>query len=248
MLHDKVALVTGASRGIGAATALLLGRNGCRVAVNYNASREAAAAVVREITAVGSEALAVQADARSAADVKRMVAAVLERFGKIDILILNAGMPVPVKPFTELSYDEFTAKTSGEIDCFVRTAQEVAPHMVARGEGVIVGISSGLSRYPSPGFSAHTTVKSGIDGLMKALAMELGPYGIRVNTVAPGLTETDATASVPDEQRRTIAQLTPLGRIAQPEDIAGAVLCLVSDHMRFVSGAYIPVSGGIQMP
>jgi len=248
MLKNKVALITGASRGIGAATAVLLGRNGCQVGVNYHSNREAADGIVEEIISSGSQALAVQADVRSADDVRRMVGEILDRFGKIDILVLNAGMPVPVKPFTELSYDEFIEKTKGETDCFVRTLQEVVPHMIGRSEGTIVGISSGLSRYPSPGFSSHSMAKSGVDGLMKSLAMELGPQGIRVNTVAPGLTETDATAFIPAEQIQAMAQMTPLRRIAQPEDVAGAVLCVVSDHMRFVTGTYIPVSGGILMP
>jgi len=248
MLTDKVALITGASRGIGAATAVLLGRHGCQVGVNYHSNHKAAENIVEKITSSGSKAQAVQADVRSADDVLRMVTEVLDRFGKIDILVLNAGMPVPVKSFSELSYEEFMEKTTGETDCFLRTLQEVVPHMIGRREGAIVGISSGLSRYPSPGFSSHTMAKSGVDGLMKSLAMELGPHGIRVNTVAPGLTETDATAFIPAEQTQAIAQMTPLRRIAQPEDIAGAILCVVSDYMRFVSGTYIPVSGGLLMP
>ena len=248
MLTNKVALITGASRGIGAATAVLLGSQGAKVCVNYYSNGEAAARVVEKITSAGGEAMAVQADVRTADQVRHMVEQVIERFGQIDILVLNAGMPVPVKPFTELSHQEFTAKTQGEADCFFMACQEVIPHMASRGTGTIVGISSTLSRYPSPGFSSHCLAKSGVDGLMKALTMELGPLGIRVNTVAPGLTETDATAFVPQDQKDMISQMTPLQRIAQPEDVAGAVLCLVSEHMRFVTGVYLPVSGGLLMP
>lgn len=247
MLTNKIALITGASRGIGAATAVLLGSQGCKVAVNYHTNSTAAGEVVEKITAAGGQAMAFQADVRSADDVHRMVEEIRSSLGEIDILILNAGMSVPVKPFTELSYEEFTTKTTGETDCFVRTCQEVIPHMVASGSGTIVGISSTLSRYPSLGFSSHSLAKSGVDGFMKALAFELGPLGIRVNTVAPGLTETDATAFVPEAQKQAMGQLTPLQRIAQPEDVAGAILCVVSDHMRFVTGAYIPVAGGIFM-
>ena len=165
MLTSKVALITGASRGIGAATAVLLGQHGCRVGVNYHSNRESAEKIVQAITSAGSEALAVQADVRSADDVQRMVAEVLDRFDKIDILVLNAGMPVPVKPFAELSYDEFITKTKGETDCFIRTLQEVVPQMIDHRDGIIVGISSALSRYPSPGFSSHTMAKSGVDGI-----------------------------------------------------------------------------------
>ena len=248
MLKNKVALVTGASRGIGAATAIMLGKHGCSVGVNYFSSADAAESVVKEIVASGSEAVAAKADVKSPDDVNRMVDAVVKALGPIDILVLNAGMPVPVKPFTDLTLEEFTTKSTGELDGFLHTLKAVVPDMVKRRDGVIVGVSSTLSRRPGPGFSSHTTAKSGIDGLMKSLALELGPHGIRVNTVAPGLTRTDATSFIPDEQVQAVARMTPLQRVGEPEDVAGAILCMVSDHMKFVTGAYIPVSGGGYMP
>ena len=120
--------------------------------------------------------------------------------------------------------------------------------MIAAKRGCIVGISSALSRYPSYGFAAHTTSKSAVDGLMKSFAFELGAHGIRVNTVAPGLTRTDATAHMPAEAVQAITAMTPLGRVGEAEDVAGIVAALADDATAFVSGAYIPVSGGIQMP
>lgn len=246
-LDGQVALITAASRGIGAATAKLLAKHGAAVAVNYMARKDAADRVAQEISENGGRALAVQADVRNEDQVAAMVARVVNEFGPVDILILNAGMPVPFKPFIELTSDEFYNKVFGEMQAFFYPLKQVVPSMMKRGHGNIIGISSGLSRHPGLGFSAHTTAKSGIDGLMKSLALELGPSGIRVNTIAPGLTVTDATAWQPKERFEAVAQITPLRRVGQPEDIAGAVLALVSDDCRFVTGAYISVSGGSLM-
>ena len=247
-IQGKVALVTGASRGIGAATAKLLAAHGVAVGVNYFNSKAPADAVVEDIKAGGGKALAVQADCRNEAQVGEMVTQTVNALGPVDILVLNAGMNVPFKSFMELSYEEFETKVMGELQCFFYPLKAAVPGMIERKSGCIIGISSGLSRYPGYGFSAHTTVKSGIDGLMKSLALELGPAGIRVNTVAPGLTKTDATAHMPPERVDAIAQGTPLRRVGLPEDVAGAVVMLCREEARFVSGTYVPVSGGIQMP
>jgi 3-oxoacyl-[acyl-carrier protein] reductase len=243
-LKGRIAMITGASRGIGAATAKLLAKHVAAVAVNYFRSKESADKVVAEIAAAGGTALALQADVRNREEVAEMVKKVHDELGPIDILVLNAGMPVPWKPFVELTTEEFETKVFGEMRCFFHTAREVIPTMIERKKGCIVGISSGLSRKAGYGFSAHTTVKSGIDGMMKSLALELGPMGIRVNTVAPGLTMTDATSWLPRERVDASAEATPMKRVGQPEDIAGAVLAVVSDESGFVTGNYISVSGG----
>jgi len=243
-LKGKVALVTGASRGIGAATARLLATHGAAVAVNYFKSKEAAEKVVQSITDSGGTALAVPADVRKADEVRAMVEMTISKLGPVDILVLNAGASVPWKPFVELTTEEFENKVHGELQGFFHPLKVVIPDMLKRKSGCIVGISSGLSRHPGFGFSAHTTAKSAVDGLMKSLALELGPSGIRVNTVSPGLTRTDATAWLPEERIAATAQATPLKRVGEPEDIAGAVLLMVSDKARFITGAYLPVSGG----
>jgi len=246
-LKDKIALVTGASRGIGAATARALAAHGATVAVNYWQSKDAAESVVADIKAGGGKAAAIKANVTSEADVRTMVKTITSEMGPVDFLILNAGMPVPLKPFAELSYDEFRTKVMGEMDCFFYALKEIIPSMVERRQGHIIGISSGLSRRPGFAFSAHTTAKSAVDGLMKSLALELGPFGILVNTVAPGLTMTDATSWIKKEQIEATAAATPLKRVGQPEDIAGAVVMLLGDEARFVTGAYIAVSGGSLM-
>ena len=246
-LRGRVALVTGASRGIGAATAKLLASNGAAVLVNYHQSADAAAAVVRAIEAAGGRALALRADARDAADVAAMVEHGQAELGPVDTLVLNASISFPIKPLLDFSWGDFEAKLVGEIAAAFCCVQAVAPSMVERGRGCIVGVSSRISRQSIMGFSVHSTAKSALDGLMRSLAVELGRHGIRVNTVAPGLVLTDATKFLSDQQRASSAAATPLGRVANPEDVAGAILALVRDDSAFVSGAYLPVSGGAQL-
>ena len=246
-MKGKIALVTGASRGIGRATAKLLAAEGAAVAVNYLQSESAALAVVEEIMDAGGRAIAVRADVRDENQVRSMVEEVEKKLGPVDLLVSNASIGFPVKPFTQFSWDEFEAKLCGEIRSAFFCCQAVLSGMIERKSGSIIAISSTLSRHSSPGFIAHSTAKSGLDAFVRSLAEEVGPFGIRVNVIAPGLTLTDATAWLPEEQKTMIADMTPLKRVALPEDVAGAVLAVASDHSRFVTGCYIPVSGGLLM-
>lgn len=247
LMKDRVALVTGASRGIGAATARLLGVHGAAVAVNYHTSGDAAHGVVGAIEAAGGRAVAVQADVRDQAQVEAMAAAASEKLGPIDTLVLNASIQFPVVPFTQYPWEAFQAKLVGELSASFFCCKAVVPSMIEHGRGCIIAVSSGLSRHPGHGFCAHSTAKSGLDAFARSLALELGPHGIRVNVVAPGLTITDATAFLPQEAKDASARMTPLGRNAQPEDVAGVVLAMASDDTAFVTGAYVPVSGGSLM-
>jgi 3-oxoacyl-[acyl-carrier protein] reductase len=247
MLENKVAIVTGASRGIGAAVARLLAANGARVAVNYASNKEQGERVVAGIAASGGRAMLVRANVTVREEVEAMVKAVERELGPTDILVNNANIGFPVAPFLDYRWEDFERKLTSEMKGSFFTCQAVAPGMVERRAGCIVNVSSGLSRVPGPGFIAHTSAKSALDAFSKALALELGPHGVRVNVVAPGLTLTDATAHLPKEMQAAAAARTPLGRIGQPDDVAGAVLFLCADGSRFVTGTYLPVSGGTQM-
>jgi 3-oxoacyl-[acyl-carrier protein] reductase len=243
----RVVVVTGASRGIGAATARLLGRHGAAVGVNYFQSEEKAREVVADIRAEGGKAEALQADVRDEAQVGAMARKAEETLGIVDTLVINASISFPIVPFLEYRWVDFEAKLTGELRAAFFCCKAFVPPMVERKAGCVIGISSGLSRHPGNGFCAHSTAKSALDSFMKSLAFELGPRGIRVNVVAPGLTDTDATAFQSKEEKEAVARMTPLKRIGLPEDVAGAVLLIASDEARFVSGTYLPVSGGIQM-
>ena len=244
-LAGKVALVTGGSRGIGAATARALAAEGAAVAVNYFGSESAARAVVAEIAAAGGRALAVRADARDKAQLEAMAAQVQAELGPIGILVLNASIGFPMTAFTDYPWEAFEAKLLGELGAAFHACRAVVPQMLAQQGGSIVAITSGLARSPGWGFCAHSAAKAGLEGFVRSLAFELGPMGIRVNAVAPGLTLTDATAKLPEAHKQAAASHTPLRRNGLAGDVAEAVVGIVRSG--FVSGATLPVNGGVHV-
>ena len=247
LLDGKVALVTGASRGIGAATAKRLAAEGAAVAVNYNASEGEARRVVAAIELAGGRAVAVRADVTDRAAVDEMVHLVARELGPVDVLVANAGMRVHLAPFAGYPWEAFEAKLVGEAKGVFFVAQAVVPSMISRRSGSIVVISSSLSRHAGEGFCAHSASKAALDAVVRAMALELGPHGVRVNTVAPGLTLTDATAFLPQGVKDASAKGTPLRRNGTPDDVAGAILALAADTGRHVTGVYLPVDGGVLM-
>jgi amino acid adenylation domain-containing protein len=248
LLADKVVLVTGGSRGIGLATAQLLAGQGARVAINYRDSEAQARHAKALIEAEGGIADIFGADVTRAEDVARMVESVHRRFERIDVLVANAHIHFRHRPFVEYEWQDLERKVSDELRAIFHPCQAVAKEMLRRGDGSIVAISSSLSKRPTnEGFVAQSTAKAAVDAFVRALASELGPGGVRINTVAPGLTLTDAALPMAPAYKAAIAANCPLRRNGLPEDMAGAVLFLASDLSRFMTGAYVPVDGGFTM-
>jgi NAD(P)-dependent dehydrogenase (short-subunit alcohol dehydrogenase family) len=243
-LDGPSALVTGADRGIGKGIALALVRAGHRVAINYIDSSALADQVVAEIAALGGQAIAVKGDVRSAASVDRMVAAVIDRFGRLDVHVNNAGVQTwkPLLDVTEEEWD-FVIDTNLK-GCFLCT-QAAARHMKDHGGGSIINIGSGCNKIAFPDLVAYTASKGGIEMFTKVSAVELGPYGIRVNCVAPGAVEVERTRLEDPDYAGTWGRITPLGRVGQPDDIGRVVAFLAGPEAAFVTGQTIWVDGGM---
>ncbi|KAK3298746.1 uncharacterized protein B0H64DRAFT_422489 [Chaetomium fimeti] len=244
LLHDKVALVTGGSRGIGLSTALLLAEQGAKVAINYRDSKAQALSVKEMIEADGGTAEVFGADVTRADEVAAMVAAVQAQFGRIDVLVVNAHIHFRHRPFLEYEWADLEQKVSDELKAVFHPCRAVAPGMVSRGSGSIITLSSTLSKRSNGGFLAQSTAKAAVDALVRSLAAELGPHGVRANTVAPGVTLTDAAVPMAPHVKESVAAICPMRRNGLPEDMAGAVLFLASDLSRFMTGTYLPVDGG----
>jgi NAD(P)-dependent dehydrogenase (short-subunit alcohol dehydrogenase family) len=240
----RVALVTGSERGIGKAIAMELARQGCRIAVNYPASPDLAEHTAAEIRDLGVDAFAVKADVGIAPEVRAMIVDVVSRFGRLDILVNNAGVQTwtPLLDVTEEEWD-FVIRTNLK-GCFLCT-QSAARHMKDHGGGVIVNIGSGSNKVPFPGLIAYTASRGGIEMLTKVSAVELAPFRIRVNCVAPGAIETERTKLELPDYAGTWGRTTPLGRVGTPGDVAGAIGFLVSDAASFITGQTIMVDGGL---
>jgi 3-oxoacyl-[acyl-carrier protein] reductase len=243
-IKNKVALITGASRGIGAASAKALAHHGATVVINYIKSKDKAEELLGDIKKAGGKGMVFQADVRDRGAVNDMVESTLKEFGQIDVLVNNANINFPIKPFIELTWDQIEAKILGEIKALYNCSQTVLKDMISRKSGKLIFVSSSLSRYPGYGFSAHAAAKAAMDSMARVMATELGPSGITVNVVGPGLTLTDATAGQPKEMHEQVAAITPLRRLGVPEDIAGVVVFLASSLSDYLNGEYIPVTGG----
>jgi 3-oxoacyl-[acyl-carrier protein] reductase len=242
----QVAVVTGASRGIGAAIATALGRLGHTVVVNYRTNAARAEEVAGAIHAAGGRALTFCADVNDADAVSRMIADAEARSGQpVGILVNNASGPTHQKPLLDLTWDDVHEHLGTQVRGALHCIRAVGPSMVARGAGRIVNIGSTHAwGVPPANLAGYVTAKAALAALTRCAAVELGPKGVRVNMVSPGMTETDLIADVPERMRKVFAAQTPLRRLAVADDVAGAVLMLVSKAGAFVHGADIPVCGG----
>ncbi len=246
-LEGQVAIVTGASRGIGAAIARDLAEQGASVVINYSRSAAPAEALAKELTAAGKggEVLAVQADVGSEEQASNLIDQALQRFGHLDILVNNAGITRD-RTFRKLSAAEWREVIETNLSSVYYTTHPAVEHMIAQGRGKIVNISSIVALSGNIGQTNYTAAKGGLISFTKSLALELARYKITVNCVAPGFIETDMLAPVPDNIKEQIIARIPLRRFGKPEEIAKAVryLCVDGDY---VTGQTISVNGGLYM-
>lgn len=247
-LRGRVVLVTGASRGIGAAIAGAVAAAGADVGVAYHDNEEGAREVVERIRRTGRESEAFAADLADPAAARAMVAMVGRRFGRIDGLVNNAGI-MPETPFLDLTHEEWERVLRTDLTSAFSCTQAALPGMIARGSGAVVMISSRLGQIGFPRLAHYAAAKAGLLALVKSLAREFGPSGVRVNAVAPGVTTTDMAASVTTGEtgRRRLAEL-PAGRFATPEEVADSVVFLLSDAASMYHGQTLCPNGGGYMP
>ncbi|WP_304180066.1 glucose 1-dehydrogenase [Phenylobacterium aquaticum] len=244
-LAGKVAVVTGASKGIGAAIAKALAAQGAAVVVNYAASQAGADAVVAAITAAGGQAIAVQGDVAKSAEAQAIIAAAITAFGRLDILVNNAGV-YEFSPIADITEDQFRRMFDTNVLGVLLTTQAAVKHL---GEGAsIINIGSAVTTLNPPDSTIYTGTKGAVDAITGVLAMELGPKRIRVNTISPGIVETEGSHAAgfmgSPFEADAVAQ-TPLGRVGQPDDIADVAVFLASDASRWLSGERLSASGGL---
>ncbi len=242
----KTAIVTGASRGIGREIALLLAKEGARVAVNYSGSKDKADEVVKLIADAGGEAFAIQADVSDADSVKNMVDQTLERFGSIDILVNNAGITKD-NLLMRMKDDEWDDVININLKGVFLCTKGVTRQMMRQRAGKIVNVASIVGVSGNPGQANYVAAKSGVIGFTKTVAQELASRNINVNAVAPGFITTDMTDALNEEVKNQMLSVIPLGKLGNPEDVAKTVLFLLSDDAAYITGQTIHVDGGMVM-
>lgn len=247
LLENKVVLVTGGSRGIGRSTVRLLASHGASVAINYLKSDEQARVIKEIIEEDGGVAETFQGDTTDPQQVNDLVSQVRRRFGRIDVLVANAAMGFKVAPFIDSEWADFELKLTNELKSIFLLCKAVTPEMIERKSGSIIAVSSTMSKLAQHGYAAHSAAKAALDAFVRAVASELGPDGVRINTVAPGLILTDAAATMSNQIKDASATRCPLRRNGLPRDVAGAILFLASDLSQFMTGVYLPVDGGHTM-
>ena len=242
MLNEKIAVITGASRGIGAAIAKKMAENGATVIINYQGSVQAAQALEAEIREKGGKAVTYKCDVSDFDKCEKFIGDIVKEYGRIDILVNNAGVSDSMMTI-DCNPEHFQEIINLNVNAVFNAIQPSVELMKEQGGGCIINTSSMVSKYGQPGGVAYPTSKFGVNGLTISLARELGQYGIRVNAVAPGITRTDMVAALPEEEIQPLIATIPLGRIGEPEDVANACLFLASELASYVSGEILAVDG-----
>lgn len=245
-VQDKVALVTGASRGIGRACAIALGQAGYKVVVNYASNDAAAQEVVKAIEEAGSEAIAIKANAGDLKEVQDMMRTVVKTYGKIDVLVNNAGICRDELLLT-MSQDAIDQCLDINIKGYLYCAQAAALKMFSKRTGCIINMSSVSSVFANEGQTVYSATKGAVNAMTMTMAKELAPRGIRVNAVAPGFIATDMVDAIPEEIQEKNKAKIPLGRYGTPEEVASVVVMLASDACAYVTGQVIVLDGGLSL-
>ena len=244
-LDDAVAVVTGASRGLGHAIAEELGEAGAKVVVNYSRSKEPAEELVSQLSDNGHEAVAIQADVSEPEEAERLIEETVEQFGRIDVLVNNAGINRD-KTLKKLSIEDWDTVVKTDLNSAFYTVHAALPHMTEQGSGRVVNMSSFVGEAGNIGQANYSAAKAGLLGFTKTAAKELARYGITVNAICPGFIETEMVANIPEEQQEKILKTVPLGRFGKPEEIARAVRYLVEDG-DYITGQTLDINGGVYM-
>jgi 3-oxoacyl-[acyl-carrier protein] reductase len=243
-LAGKVALVTGASRGIGAAAALRLAQAGAAVVVNYHQNKEAAQKITEEIVTGGGRGMIFQADVTQKDQVERMVLAAQRELGAVDVLVNNAYFPFEVGPLHELSWESLHRAVEHELSAFLYCTHACLPAMREKKAGRIIVVSSRLAQQPLPKMGAYAAAKSALESMANTMAIEMGPLGIAVNVVTPAFTLTDASMIMPEAFRERVRETRPLKKHLYPEDVAGAIAFLAGEEASMLTGSHILITGG----
>ena len=246
-LQGKVALITGSSKGIGAAIAQRLAADGASVVINYSSSSAPAEALVQRIQSAGGKAVAVQADLSNPAEIGKLISAAKQAFGRLDILINNAGV-YKFLPLEAITVEHIDKHFNLNVKALLLTTQAAVPLFGPEG-GIVINISSGISLTPAPASSVYSGTKAAVDVITRVLAMELGPKKIRVVGISPGVTVTeglDAMEEMDEATQKYAISRTPLGRLGTPEDIAKAVAFMASSEAGWITGETLQVGGGLK--
>ena len=243
-LRGKVVLITGASRGIGAAAAKRLAKSGASVIINYHQNQEAAQKVLEGIKAAGGRGMILQADVTRKDQVAAMIKAAREEYPAIDVLVNNAYFPFKVGQLHDLSWDDFHRAIEHELSAFQYCVQACLPDMVQKKSGKIIVVSTRLAQQPLPKLGAYAAAKAALESMANTMAIELGPLGINVNVVTPAFTLTDASLIMPEAYRERVRETRPLKKHLYPEDVAGAIAFLAGDEASMLTGSHILITGG----